>query len=185
MQPAIDPITELRRAIDQLPVNTRTAMLDGIRDSRIIVGAYTDDNGGVCPMLAAHRNGGVTTLLAFARSWDGFTNARQTRRATRREVRVLESQLTQSLLADGETISERGPSTSDLGAAIADHEALKQRQEVCEERPRTDQPAVAEEQIRAARLTPGRIGRLRPRRTAADAERVLARLDEHVLAATR
>ena len=35
-------------------------MLDGIEANHIIVGAYTDRHGGVCPMLAAHRNGGRT-----------------------------------------------------------------------------------------------------------------------------
>jgi hypothetical protein len=50
-------------------------MLDGIANSRIIVGAYTDRQGGVCPMLAAHRNGGRTSLASFARAWDRYTDA--------------------------------------------------------------------------------------------------------------
>jgi hypothetical protein len=32
-------------------------MLEGIEANRIIVGAYSDRQGGICPMLAAHRNG--------------------------------------------------------------------------------------------------------------------------------
>ena len=165
MRRASDPISELRRAIDRLPVQTRTAMLEGIRANPIIVGAYTDSQGGICPMLAAHRNGGRTTLLAFARSWDRFAGSRRVRKATRRELSVLERLLTQSLANHSED--------TDLGAAIAEHEALK--------RQRLATPP--EPQIEAARLTPGRVGRLRPRR--ADAERALARLDQHVLAATR
>jgi len=115
-----DPITDLRRAIDALPVATREAMLTGIRANPIVAGAYTDDRGGICPMLAAHRHGGRTTLLAFARSWDAFARVRagRVRRATRREVGILEAQLTASLLGAGH---------SDLRRAIADHEALKRR----------------------------------------------------------
>ena len=56
-------IEDLRRAIDCLPVRTREAMLAGVRDGQpIIVGAYIDGEGGVCPMLAAHRRGGRTDL---------------------------------------------------------------------------------------------------------------------------
>jgi len=115
-----DAITDLRRAIDSLPVRTREAMLEGIRSNPIVVGAYTDNHGGICPMLAAHRHGGRTTLLAFARSWDRFARARGVRRATRRELTVLEAQLTASLLTSDDV---------DLKAAIADHEALKRRHE--------------------------------------------------------
>ena len=35
-------------------------MLEGMDANRIIVGAYTDRQGGICPMLAAHRHGGRT-----------------------------------------------------------------------------------------------------------------------------
>ena len=93
-------------------------MLEGIRTAPIVVGAYTDGRGGVCPMLAAHRHGGRTTLLAFARCWDRFARARTVRRATPRELRVLEAQLVASLLAG---------QGADLRAAIAEHEALKAR----------------------------------------------------------
>src|SRR4249919_1464802 len=64
------PIEELRQAIDCLPARTRVAMLDGVHSNSIIAGAYTDRSGGVCPMLAAHRCGGRTDLLAFAHAWD-------------------------------------------------------------------------------------------------------------------
>src|ERR1700728_902294 len=51
-------IEELRRAIDCLPTRTREAMLEGIaRNERIIVGAYVDGEGGICPMLAGRASG--------------------------------------------------------------------------------------------------------------------------------
>ena len=93
-------IEELRRVIDCLPARTRRAMLDGLRANDIIVGAYSDRAGGVCPMLAAHRCGGRTSFVSFARAWDAFTGVKRARRATTREVRVLESNLVASLAAD-------------------------------------------------------------------------------------
>src|ERR1019366_3463135 len=55
------PVEDLRLTIDCLPVATREAMLDGVqRHERIIVGAYVDREGGVCPMLVAHQSGGRT-----------------------------------------------------------------------------------------------------------------------------
>jgi hypothetical protein len=94
----------LRSVIDCLPYETRVAMLDGIRRyDRIIVGAYTDRTGGVCPMLAAHRCGGRTDFRSFARAWDGFTGAgRRARRATERELRTLTAQLEASIWTDDE-----------------------------------------------------------------------------------
>jgi hypothetical protein len=91
----------LRAATQGLPHHTREAMLRGLEANQIIVGAYTDRDGGVCPMLAAHRNGGRTDVASFARAWDEFTGAgRRSRRATRRELRALRSYLELSLLAD-------------------------------------------------------------------------------------
>jgi hypothetical protein len=73
-------------------------MLDGIANSRIIVGAYTDRQGGVCPMLAAHRNGGRTSLASFARAWDRYTDAaRRPRPATERELNTLRAMLEASI----------------------------------------------------------------------------------------
>src|SRR5215218_8625541 len=118
---ARDPITRLQTAIDCLPEHTRRAMLDGVRASTIVVGAYTDGHGGVCPMLAAHRNGGRTSFLSFARAWDAFARAdRGVRPATARELRVLEDLLVASLAEDLD-------GASDLGAAIAAHKASAAR----------------------------------------------------------
>jgi hypothetical protein len=111
------PIERLRLAIDCLPERTREAMLAGVRaNERIIVGAYVDDRGGVCPMLAAHRFGGRTDFLSFAKSWDRFTRARgRSRAASEREVGILERQLEDSLA---------GSSGLELDRAIAEHHGL-------------------------------------------------------------
>jgi hypothetical protein len=94
-----NPAQRLRATVERLPERTRRAMLEGIERNRIIVGAYTDPrSGGICPMLAAHRNGGRTDLASFALAWDAFTNARRPRLATRRELRTLCSFLELSLL---------------------------------------------------------------------------------------
>jgi hypothetical protein len=111
------PIERLRLAIDCLPVATRRAMLDGVlAQERIIVGAYTDGSGGVCPMLAAHRRGGRTDFVSFAKSWDCFARSRGSgRTATDREVGILIGQLQASLQeADG----------FELDRAISEHRTL-------------------------------------------------------------
>lgn len=113
------PLDDLRLAIDCLPLRTREAMLEGIRANDIIVGAYSDRSGGVCPMLAAHRHGGRTSFVSFAHAWDRFAGGKRARRATRRELAVLESQLIDSILSE-----------ADLGGAIADHQRIaRQRKE--------------------------------------------------------
>jgi len=141
------PIDDLRLAIDCLPLRTREAMLEGVRANDIIVGAYSDRSGGVCPMLAAHRHGGRTSFVSFAHAWDRFAGAKRARRATRRELRVLEAQLEASILAE-----------TDLGAAIRDHQAI-----------------ARDRRAREARRT-GR-GWLTERRTQADAERALGEVE--------
>jgi hypothetical protein len=89
-------------------------MLDGIRSSPIVVGAYTDNEGGICPMLAAHRHGGRTSFVSFARAWDAFARTKTIRRATERELRTLEHLLVASLAEEART---------DLGAAIDEYRA--------------------------------------------------------------
>ena len=107
---------ELRQAIDCLPVRTRLAMLEGIGANEIIVGAYTDRDGRICPMLAAHRSGGRTSLASFARAWDRYTCARRPRPATERELRTLRSMLEASLMYEDEV--------TELASAAAEHRAL-------------------------------------------------------------
>ena len=76
-------------------------MLTGVEANRIIVGAYTDRKGGVCPMLAAHRNGGRTSLASFAHAWDRYTGARgRPRPATDRELHTLTAMLEASIALD-------------------------------------------------------------------------------------
>jgi hypothetical protein len=111
------PVERLRTAIDCLPVATREAMLAGVLASeRVIVGAYVDGTGGVCPMLAAHRAGARTDFLSFARSWDRFARAASgPRPASERELRILLRHLRASLAQD---------SGLEFDVAIAEHRAL-------------------------------------------------------------
>ena len=103
-----------------MPRTTREAMLDGITSNKIIVGAYTDRSGGVCPMLAAHRHGGRTALASFARSWDRYTGASgRPRPATERELLALKAMLQASLYSDD--------SRSELTAAVTELKAAKER----------------------------------------------------------
>jgi hypothetical protein len=96
-------------------------MLDAIEHNRIIVGAYTDRHGGVCPMLAAHRNGGRTSYASFAKAWDRYTKApARSRPATERELTTLRTMLEASLASDA-------PDGTTLGGAIADHRELQGR----------------------------------------------------------
>jgi hypothetical protein len=82
-----------------MPARTREAMLDGLEHNEIIVGAYTDRRGRICPMLAAHRHGGRTSLATFAKAWDRYTGAgSRPRPATEREIRTLRAMLEASLL---------------------------------------------------------------------------------------
>src|SRR5829696_6797615 len=104
------PARRLRVSIDALPGATKLAMLEGIRETPIIAGAYTSPHG-TCPMLAAHRRGGRTSLATFARAWDGYTRAeRGPRPATERELHTLEAMLEASLTAE-----ELPPGAGDLG----------------------------------------------------------------------
>jgi hypothetical protein len=166
------PAHQLRTAIDCLPVETRVAMLEGVRSNDIIVGAYTDRRGGVCPMLAAHRCGGRTDFLSFARAWDRFAKVKRARLATERELRVLTSHLKASLLADDAL-------ATDFKAAIADHRALVSKR-------------AAEAPVKVRPGDPDRSKELgsrhgwswlRPFRRLDEYERALARVEEEARAA--
>jgi hypothetical protein len=133
--PRSGSVSSLRLAIDCMPVATREAMLQSVlAHQRILVGAYTDEHGGACPMLAAHRGGGRTEFLSFAKSWDRFAGAREGRVATRREVRTLIAQLQQSLDA---------VSGVELDKAIAEHRELviRNRRQRSRLRRQEDRPA--------------------------------------------
>jgi hypothetical protein len=118
-------IEDLRLAIECLPRRTRIAMLEGIAANEIIAGAYANRDG-VCPMLAAHRAGGRTNVIAFAKAWDRFafrdTRSVRARRATERELLTLRSHLQASLL------DEDAPD-GDLAVARSEHLELLARRE--------------------------------------------------------
>jgi hypothetical protein len=113
---------DLRLAVDCLPRDTRVAMLESLDDTRIIVGAYTDGDGGICPMLAAHRNGGRTNLASFARAWDRYTGAVTMREASERELRTLRAMLEASLYYEdnAEDLAKIAAEHRDLAAERAD-----------------------------------------------------------------
>jgi hypothetical protein len=123
------PAHELRLAIDGMPLDTRRAMLDGVNANSIIVGAYTDRDGGICPMLAAHRSGGRTAYASFAHAWDRYTSPESPRPATERELRTLTAMLEASIAVE----SAAGAAPGALGDAIADHRASKARRTSAEE----------------------------------------------------
>jgi len=111
--PREQALQDLRRSIDVLPERTRKAMLIGLQNNTVITGAFAGSNG-VCPMLAAHREGGRTSCVTFPEAWDRFTGVygrHIVREATQYEVQILCGQIEESLV----------PQRSDLAEAIADH----------------------------------------------------------------
>ena len=143
-------IEDLRQAVDCLPRRTRIAMLQGIATNDIIVGAYSTGDG-ICPMLAAHRAGGRTSLIAFAQAWDrvafrGERDARA-RRATERELLILKSHLEASLLEGDVPVGE-------LAAVRREQEALLARRD----RDRELEPVPARPGAPARPREPGRPG---------------------------
>jgi hypothetical protein len=119
----------LRNAVYAMPARTKAAMLRGIRSNRVIVGAYVDKRGGVCPMLAAHRNGGRTNFETFARAWDAYTGAKvsKPRRASRREVRTLEGYLEMSLSRDGMELATEIDPDRPLAEEVREVKASRRR----------------------------------------------------------
>src|SRR4051794_41980781 len=103
------PLEDLRLAIDCLPRRTRIAMLEGISNNEIIVGAYTDRLGGVCPMLAAHRCGGRTNFISFAKAWDRLARVRPPREAAGRGLGILQTQPEARLPPGDHTAFEGAP----------------------------------------------------------------------------
>ncbi len=163
-------IEKLRQAIDCLPRTTRAAMLEAIKTNPIIVGAYTTREG-ICPMLAAHRAGGRTNCISFAKAWDRFTlegaKTADPRPATQRELRILTAHLEMSLL-------EEETASAGLAGAIAEHRALVGARPVSSERRRREnRPGDAGPQQGASP----------PRRLGLDADRPpLRRLRSHACA---
>jgi len=148
------PAHDLRLAIDCMPLQTREAMLAGIDSTPIIVGGYTDGRGGVCPMLAAHRNGGRTAFASFAHAWDRYTKAGESaRRASERELRTLRAMLESSIAIAGSAGS--GP----MAEAIADHrdtQVMRARREEFDVEPLED--LDPSEGLPSTSLPPARTG---------------------------
>jgi hypothetical protein len=187
-------LEDLRRAIDCLPHRTKVAMLEGIAGNEIIVGAYSTGDG-ICPMLAAHRAGGRTNLISFAKAWDRFAfrdaGSQRARRATERELLTLRAHLEASLLAEDAPLGDQTAGGGELAAARAEHERLIARRRRERER---------EREVKRTRRSgsrpgdPSRTRELRDRRGWAwtrivrrydDYERVLARLESERAAAER
>jgi hypothetical protein len=145
--PREQAVAELRRSIDVLPERTRKAMLVGLGNNTVITGAFTGSGGGACPMLAAHREGGRTSVCSFPEAWDTFTGVagRQIiRQATEYEILILRREIEASL-------EPAGP--SELGAAIAEYQASvesRRREELVAE-----QEAALPPRRRRLRITGG------------------------------
>jgi hypothetical protein len=165
-------------------------MLQGIASNEIIVGAYSTQDG-VCPMLAAHRAGGRTSLIAFAKAWDRFafrdSRSARARRATERELLVLTAYLEASLLA------EDAPD-ADLAAARREHlELVRHRQAAVQAEARHETERERRAQTGPRPGDPDRNAELRGRsgwawtrlfRRYDEYERVLAHLESERLAGT-
>lgn len=87
----------LSKAVAELPADIRRAMLVSVESDELIIGAYTDRRGRVCPMLAAHRRGARADVGSFPRAWDAFGRARRPRTATQRELEILKALLQERL----------------------------------------------------------------------------------------
>jgi hypothetical protein len=144
--PREQAVAELRRSIDVLPERTRKAMLVGLGNNTVITGAFSG-GGGACPMLAAHREGGRTSVCSFPEAWDTFTGVAGRniiRPATEYEIQILRREIEASL-------EPAGP--SELGAAIAEYQAsveARRREELVAE-----QEALAPPRRRRLRITGG------------------------------
>jgi hypothetical protein len=112
-------LSDLRQSVDMLPERTRLAMLSGLGNNTVITGAFSDGNGGACPMLAAHREGVRGRCMSFPEAWDRFTGVHGryiTRPATQYEVLQLRMQIEESLEAPYSD-------TNGFAEAIAEHHA--------------------------------------------------------------
>lgn len=92
-------------------------MLDAAESDELIVGAYTDRSGRICPMLAAHRRGARTHVGAFPRAWDAFGRTSRPRPATERELEILKALLQESLSDGADSASGPGSPAADRGPA--------------------------------------------------------------------
>ena len=147
--PREQAVAELRRSIDVLPERTRKAMLVGLGNNTVITGAFSGA-GGACPMLAAHRAGGRTSVCSFPEAWDRFTGVagRQIiRPATEYEVLILRREIEASLEPAGPTM---------FAEAIAEHQATVEARARDEALTQSDEtPAETQTRRRRLRVTGG------------------------------
>ncbi len=174
---------ELRAAIDRLPLSTRRAMLQGIQEDSIIVGADGNPRGGVCPLYATSAPPSRRIGRPFARAWDRFAGARLPRPASERELRTLRSMLETSI----ELETQPAAPVVSLREAIAAHKVSQARtravSSVPEMRPAAEQRAPAPARDSGERDRTRELARrdgwawLRPFRRYDDYERALQALD--------
>lgn len=142
-------VAELRRSIDVLPERTRKAMLVGLGNNTVITGAFGGGDGA-CPMLAAHREGGRTSVCSFPQAWDRFCGVagRQiVRPATEYEVVILRREIEASLAtptADNTFFAD----------AIAEHAAAVEARRHAEHIA-AQEPPVEQTRRRRLRITGG------------------------------
>lgn len=145
--PREQAVAELRRSIDVLPERTRKAMLVGLENNTVITGAF-GAGGGACPMLAAHREGGRTSVCSFPQAWDAFCGVAGRniiRPATEYEVQILRREIEASLAP---------PPPSMFAEAIAEHQAAQVRA-VEEALVEQETPAQTQTRRRRLRITGG------------------------------
>lgn len=152
--PREQAVAELRRSIDVLPERTRKAMLVGLGNNTVITGAFAGGDGA-CPMMAAHREGGRTSVCSFPQAWDSFCGVAGrniVRPATEYEVQILRREIEASL----------APAAPSLFAeVIAEHEAAREARARDEARAREqalvehETPVETETRRRRLRITGG------------------------------
>jgi hypothetical protein len=113
----------LNKAVRALAPDVRRAMLTALDDEQVIIGAYTDRHGRVCPMLAAHRRGARNQVGDFPRAWDAFGRARRPRAASERELEVLRALLEETVAAEPHPIAEPVGATHGVRTSDQPHEA--------------------------------------------------------------
>lgn len=146
-------VAELRRSIDVLPERTRKAMLVGLGNNTVITGAFAGGDGA-CPMMAAHRAGGRTSVCSFPQAWDtfcGVAGRRIVRPATEYEVQILRREIEASLgpAAPGELSTAIHEYQVGIEARRAADVAAEQQQRLAE------QELPAEPRRRRLRITGG------------------------------
>src|SRR5947207_2563726 len=123
-------VRTLREAVDQLPTQSRRAMLQGLGEGPIIAGAY-QVGPARCPGLAAYRHGARTGYTEFAKAWDRYVRGRGVRRARRDDIATLVAMLRTGLPAEPQPLANgngngAGPYTNGagpVGAATNGHAA--------------------------------------------------------------